>query len=68
MQAIYYRHYDMKDRVERSSAHHWFLNVTPMTTATPVQTAVMDDFGFPQKIDFLNLAASLANSDIDSLY
>lgn len=62
-QPIFYRHYDMKDRVEQSQAHHWFWNVTPMTTATPVHTAIMDDFGFLRKIEFLPLAFSLANSD-----
>lgn len=62
-QPVFYRHYDMKDRIERSSAHHWFFNITPMTTATPIHTGVMDDFGFVQKIEFLPLAFSLANSE-----
>jgi hypothetical protein len=62
-QAIYYRHYDMCDRVTQSAAHHWFWDVVPMTTAAPVITAVMDDFGMPQKVNFANLGASLANSD-----
>lgn len=58
---IFYRHYDMKDRIEPSKAHPWFWNVTPMTTATPCSTAVMDDFGTLQPINFLNLAASIAD-------
>lgn len=60
---IYYRHYDMKDRVEQSPAHGWFNTVTPMTTMIPIATCVVDDFGVLQPIDFLNLAASLANSE-----
>lgn len=61
--SIFYRHYDMKERVDRSIAHHWFLTITPMTSVSPIRTAVMDDFGFPQVIDYTALAASVANSD-----
>ena len=62
MAEIFYRHYDMKARVE-PSVHNWFHKVIPMTTAAPVYTAVMDDFGFLQRINYCNLAASLANSN-----
>lgn len=61
MNPIFYRHYDMKDRVEQSIRHSSFWIVTPMTTASPVYTAIMNDFGDLVEVDFVALAASVSN-------
>lgn len=61
MKPIFYRHYDMRDRVEQSRRHSSFWIITPMTTVSPVATAIMNDFGDLVKIDFVALAASVSN-------
>ena len=61
MNPIFYRHYDMRDRIEQSRCHSSFWIITPMTTVSPVATAIMNDFGDLVEIDFVALAASVSN-------
>ena len=63
MASIFYRHYDMKDRIEQSRRFPSFWIITPMTTINAISTTVMNDFGDLAPINFTALAASVSNGD-----